>query len=453
MQTHIFIGLRRNNVEATEPHIAPLLTALEFGAASCHPWKAMQSVCIRLMEHYGSGSLKTADGLKLAVSYLQAAIKLNNQRLLVTRDPLGLLSDKSLQGPCIEELAVIMSAAANKSNNNTTTGGKNAQFGNDGLVSGRDALALFSSLIRESDPLWLDGFEYDLQMDLHAALKKLSSGYASQCCLQQLPSKSVPPVVASNSLFVLWNPTVSSSNSSNNKTHLQTANTNVTSSVTDGTENKNQKNDESLLGVYNYYNGYFLLGVPVISSADDSKSKAIKATKNQPTSVEGEPVLMRVQLSKSSLKELEEDLIHLLNDFKQSGIRNSLNATSSSNHNNAATGATLEDSNAINNNVAIKDVLNKFVVMMMRIYNLVKVIKPEEPETEGHGEYVPTTEVINENGAYVVKINLSEDISCTISANESTVGKLSEIFSVVKFADGVIDGPLCLFFRALWGFE
>jgi len=200
------------------------------------------------MEHYGSGNMKSGDGLKLAVAYLQCAVKLNNQRLLVTKDPLSLLADKSLQGPCIEELAILMTTAANKSNNTTTTtagnSNKHAQFTSDGLISGRDALALFSSLIRESDTIWVDGYEYDLQYDLHTALKRLSSTYASQCCLQQLPSKSVPPVVASNSIFVLWNPTVGK-NTVLNKNSMKVLN------HADGPEsaNKEESNANTTTGV------------------------------------------------------------------------------------------------------------------------------------------------------------------------------------------------------------
>lgn len=254
--------------------LAPLLSALDLAFAGSHSWEHMRVVCLELLGAYGGSAVKLQDSesrLKLATSYLQAAVKLSQQRVMVTSDVLGFCSDKALSAPCVDDVDAIMSRIG--------VGRK----GHD-ACTGRDALFFLSSTLRAADCMWSDGFESDLLWDLQTAMRKCYPAYASQCCLSALPTAAAP-VVPNNSIFSVWN---------------------ASATGTAFGSNASPKAD----GGFPFLTGYFLLG-PVVAVAAVVDGKGGKgAQKGSDASVPGtakvqEPVLKRISLPRSDVYRLE----------------------------------------------------------------------------------------------------------------------------------------------------
>lgn len=254
-----------------EEMLSPLLSALELAFSSCHSWEHMRTICLELVAAYGGNAVKLADGehrLRLATNYLQAAVKLTNQRALVANDVLGFC--KSLTGPCVDDVAAIMGKVVSGSQGQDATG--------------RDALFFLSSILRAADCMWADGFEADLLWDLQTALRKCYPVYASQCCLGALPTAAAP-AVAHNAIFTVWDASAAG--------------------LIAGSKDA---------GGFPFLTGYFLLGpVATVVVAVDAKGKPAPkgsdASAPSSTKVQ-EPVLKRISLPRSDVHRLGQRGAH-----------------------------------------------------------------------------------------------------------------------------------------------
>ena len=415
--------------------LSPCVTSLEVSVTDIHSWEGMCQAAVQLLELYGSDVVEVevdySKSLMMAVMYLQTAIKLTNQRARVTTEILVLCADKSLSSPCIDDVQQILTPLFSLTETAVATvpviggsstgssGSKNTPIVAATGPTGRDALFILSAIMREVDRTWLDGVYSDLQWDLHHALKKTSTTYATQCCLQHLPaSMSTPPSVTLGAVYSLW---VSSPPS-------QSDNTN------DTTDSKNQWTSASSgnAGSFNYVTGYFVIGTPI--AADDTKG-GVKgkappilsgtggggSSNNTGPAAAAEPVLKQVVLWRTDVIDISMSAVRLVEAIK------------------SVTKDTQEDNH--------QSIVTSFSDLLIQVYSLLKhrkVIKGSLPEGIRF-------ESVVEGLSYSVKVTIqSSGRSCQIPLSELVALKIADIFTVAKGCDGTVDATLCDFFRLIF---
>lgn len=225
--------------------MGPLTAALEIAAQSqsSQLWALMRTVCIELVEVYGDHDLDLgeevgAQRLKCAVVYLLAAIKVSNQQALVMKNCIALAADAAFDANPSEELKrLVVNLSSSSATPDPDEGRRLAAAEAEAAViaakappakgakgkaaapaagagaagglapSGRDALYLLCSLLRECDPLWLDSPEHGLCADVHSLLRTAYPPYNTKCCLHECPNPTGPIDVPAATVSTLWIPT------------------------------------------------------------------------------------------------------------------------------------------------------------------------------------------------------------------------------------------------------
>ena len=198
--------------------ISPLTAALAVAQQGPHPWPVMRAACVQLVECYADRSLDwgldATTRMQMALQYLLCALAVSQQHRTLTHDVIGLSSDRSGFASAVPDaMALLLSAATSSSTTPpisaplppAAAADPKAKAPPKGAPAaavpagpdGRDALFLLSAMLREGEPLWLDGFSLTDAADLHTLLKQSFPLYASRCSLAAtaLPSIDQPTAV------------------------------------------------------------------------------------------------------------------------------------------------------------------------------------------------------------------------------------------------------------------
>ena len=321
--------------------LQPLQVALQLAVSSgAHDWQLMKSTCIQLLESYADPSLEAIglhdDGLNLrrAACYLLSGSKLSNQLDVIQVDPLGRLVfiDKAMDlGPpeIVQLLEAVTSSSATKQKETKASrrtanslpkpedlvmpekDPKKAAAAKDKKASepeetplqinGRDAVFLLASLLREVNPFLLDSYERELQLDLHAAMKKAYPIYAAKCALAVAPDPNAVLTVPKNSVSTLW---------ALSRTPLS---------------DENMEYVDHDIGHYTHMTVYFLLGATEVAPSVLEAPAAAKGGKAAPVAAavnsnEVEPVLAKLLLYRPSARAVEDmfrDILYQIEDFRK----------------------------------------------------------------------------------------------------------------------------------------
>ena len=306
--------------------LSPFNAALDISVKTIHPWNLMKRICVQLVESYGDNSIDFEEDsftrLTIAVKYLVTAIKINNQSRLLSSNSVTLSNDDSFgTTPPQDLLQIILTTFSSSStidfndaskvtSHNTsrpTTGkggapkaaAKGMPAGNAGVasasISGRDAILLFSSLQREVDHFWSDGFEQNISSDIHFYLKSAYPVYKSKCTLEKLPDVTEQITVPISAVSTLWNPIRQSEN------FISTSQT-----VNNGL-------DYTINGAYTHMSVYFVLGdkasIPVVPIVVPTGKGNAKPDPNANVVVTSkEPVLTKIVLPRTDLYFIEKKI-------------------------------------------------------------------------------------------------------------------------------------------------
>jgi hypothetical protein len=195
-------------------------------------------------------------------------------------------------------------------------------------VTGKDALFLLTSMIRECDPLWSDCYECDILCDLHKFLQQDYKAYSTLCALPGVPDPVAEIVVPKGSVSSLWK--------------LMKTPSDAGTSSTDKSSVIVESNSDTF-GLFSHIIGYFLIGIEQVindpstvttngkpSSATAAPAKPIKALSTESassiavanTSAQNnsgpsvEPVLERVVLFRHELLNIEMKLREISSKIK-----------------------------------------------------------------------------------------------------------------------------------------
>jgi len=406
-----------------EDLISPFITAFEIGINGIHPWETMCTLCIELLECYGNNKLHLSDSeesrLQLAVTYLQIAIKLDIQKDFITSNILTLCNDKTLAGPCQGELASIMNGLVNRATNKPAAlaSTKGTAVSDSNTATGRDALFLLSSLIREADVLWQDGFEYEMRYDLLQALKKNYNTFTTQCLISPstLPSnKGSPPTVIANGIYSLWIPSSS-----------------LKIKSSDNSSSPGEQVPIATGGLFDCVTGYFLCGGPQATIDDTNSRKKSKSVSIDASNVPAqEPILRKVTLFRQKLNNINNKAWQLVNMFD------------------------IYKGKILNNETQI--LAQKLIDLLLFVYQQLKGIE----DIDMLNDYEkPMFEVVQEPGLSMIKFitpvtsSSSESPSCSLPVAQTTATSIAQVFSIDKAADNVVDYNVCIFLRLIWGYS
>ena len=305
------------------------------------------------------GSMTPTQRLHTAVRFLLHAIKLGNQRHALMKNSLGLGEDPTLTANNIPaELSALLVACTSSSATSDTVKsklsdhhaintkesakktpaaeGKNKAVAGAvaGLLTGRDAMLLLASTLREAeevDPLWMDGYERDMCYDLHNGLKTLSPAYTQQCVIADPPSilpstpeGTFPPLsVAMGSLSSLWiAAAIPKSTEKNMKSSPVKSEKKLGAEV--GVGGMLSSGAPAVAGLYTHVTGYLLLGAiqstnlnpsdkATLQNAKAPSSSTVTApgTGNGSSSLLPDPVLTKISLYKPDVVLFEEGMRYL----------------------------------------------------------------------------------------------------------------------------------------------
>ena len=136
--------------------------------------------------------------------FLKLAIQLNSCIRNLNDYPLDLVADASFSKPCPDDIVGMLEAITSSSMSQSrqppvtaattqavqaTGKGKpaSAPTSTSSKLTGRDALFALSSLLREIDPLWEFGYEFDYIADLHSSLIANFPIYGDKCSIKSVP--------------------------------------------------------------------------------------------------------------------------------------------------------------------------------------------------------------------------------------------------------------------------
>lgn len=315
--------------------VEPLRRGLEVCVAgNAHPWEAMRSMCVDLVEKYGSDKLVWSEDdvecdpavrLSLSAYFLKLAIHLNSCIRNLNERPLDLTADKSFSEPCPLEIGSMLEAITRSSVSKSravaqapvvppspSKGGKAPPATTTSAPSqltGRDALFALSGLCRESDWLWMDGYEYDYIADLHASLVASFPVYSERCSLRAAPdTANVELKVEVGTISSLW---------------VLTTN--------EDTRARKPRN-----GAFDGVTGYFLLGANNSSSSTDPLLTKISSSYTEIHKLEKQSATLRDHVLLKSLdpeivaRGCQALLIAVYNCFQQDSSENDVSASTSS---------------------------------------------------------------------------------------------------------------------------
>jgi hypothetical protein len=305
-------------VEFLETLVGPLTAALEVTvqSQSTQLWSLMRTICIELVEVYGDHDVDLGEELgpqrlKMAVVYLLAAIKVSNQKTVLTKNSIGLAADASFDSNPSEELkslvanlssssatpdvdemrrlaaaeaeAAAIAAKAPPAKGKAKAPPAGAAVGGSSLApSGRDALYLLCALLRERDPLWLNSPEQQLCADLHSLLRTSYPLYKTKCCLAECPNPNGPLDVANATVSTLWIPTKSPD------------------AFNAVLERQPNQFDYSTAGLYTHVSVFYLLGDAVLPTATTTAAGEAGNSK--------EPILTKLVLPRVDVVYIEKAL-------------------------------------------------------------------------------------------------------------------------------------------------
>lgn len=409
-----------------------LHAALEASVNSAHPWEMMKSTCVQLIEIYGDNSidLEVESRLLKAVVYLLSAIKISKQHRYLLNNSITLGVDNAFATNVPEEVSNLLlsftSSSASKSlevaapvavdpkaKGKAPTPGAGAETG----PNGRDALEMFITFLRESDPLWLDSYERDLAIDLHNLLKKTYPPYAAQCTLSTIPDPDSTPMVMGGSVNTLY-------------TLLSTPSGFIHPSgkLTD-------------VGLYSHVTAYFLLGSKAVETATEATAKGGKgAPPPEAPSPKADPVLTKIVIFRPDLVSIEKALRDardslidgLSKKFSDivSKVGNQLNHLLTSLIGLLKNGLILEGA-------GIKKVSNA----------------DEDDDVEKFQDRCPeiTSTLSDDNGKTIIKLIIG-GIPCKLPVDEVTLARLADVVSYDKDCDNIIDNNILSFMRIVLGY-
>ncbi len=296
--------------------------------SSAHPWELIRAVCVQLVQAFGDqlldlGEAENDSRLRSATTYLLAAVRTSNQLAAITGGAVVLSEDATFSStpPSEELLALLLNATSSSS-----TAPKSAEQppsappaksapptkaakGSPAVVvqgpSGRDAVFLLSSSLRECDPLWTDGPEQHFCADLHSLLKKSYPLYSARCSFEKPPHPDLSSgVVPQATVSTLWAP----ENTPDGFAELQARAGNAL--------------DYSRVGLYSHIAVFFLLGdrKPLVAPAVVPAGKGAKVDPAAAAALSAgapsvEPVLTRVVLSRVDVVHVEKRLRSLRDRF------------------------------------------------------------------------------------------------------------------------------------------
>lgn len=401
-----------------------------------HAWGLLNDICIEFVECYGNNRLQwcdnTDDGqnrLKMASLYLILACKLKNQFNLIVKSPLKLCTLVNAEAgaaanPMTEPLGsshlnAIVSAFMTTSTASSYITRDRAKtiksvdeapalpMGAD-VATGRDAACLLSAVLRECDPYWQDGYETDLCIDTHHLLRtQYPSIYASQCCL---PVSSLPTPSTELSVFVggVYSQWVSMNcvvppghgkkvtpKGSPSKALLKS-----TAHVYD--EHKS---------MFNWYTGYFLLGVSSNADAAPSGNKGDTGTETT-----GQPFLTKVVLRRKDVVDLEQQFRHLRTRLAAAVINTATPLTEAG------------------------EVLGSLLCRIIMLVN-------ESNDTGCEATFKLIENASNGHVTVDVLTNSSTPVPCKVPLTDQTLKLFSECFTNGMSVDGAIDTAVCTFLR------
>ena len=418
--------------------VLPLRAALEVGVfGSSHPWKTMRKACVQLVESFGDHDLQwdadEAFRLKMAVMHLITGIKIGRQFSLVKQDLIGLSADKTFASPVVGALGGILASVSSSSATPENTpeaaavaaaaaagagGGKGkaaASATPAGALAGptgRDALFLLMTTLREFDPLWTDGFEADLAADLHSLLKKDYPVYGEKAALRGVPDPvaDITGSVAGGSVSVLWLPTHAPANFASQ----------VDPSFTD-------------TGLYTHVAAYFLLGnelvappPPVVPEKGAKPAKGAPPAPMAPLTPPADPVLTKAVLYRAHLTKAERLLRNARDRLTDATLKNWPDVTR---------GCAEE----------VGRIMGDYTELLVN--GILPGLKPQIAETVVRPPFEVT-----ETGphAYVIEFNF-EVRRCKLTVSDDKLESLANIFACAEDSDAVQDNEICILVRAMFG--
>jgi len=407
-----------------------LRAALQASVDSAHPWELMKSTCVQLIEIYGDTSieLEVESRLLKAVVYLLSAIKISKQYRYLLNNSITLGVDNVFSANVPEEVtnllinftsssasrsleAAVPAAVDPKAKGKAAPAAGSAETG----PNGRDALEMFLSFLRESDPLWLDSYERDMAIDLHNLLKKTYAPYASQCSLASIPDPDSTPSVMGGSVNTLY-------------TLLKTP--------TDFVHPSGKTSD---VGLYSHVTAYFLLGSKAVETAPDPAAKGGKGapppTAPVPTA---DPVLTKIVIYRPDLVSIEKALRDT-RDSLMDGLSKKFSDIVSKTGN------------------ALCPLLISLVGLLKNGVILegagMKKVANDDDDVEKFVDRCPeiSTTLSEENGKTIITIIIG-GISCKLPVEEATLARLADVVTFDKDCDNIIDNNILSFMRILLGY-
>jgi len=433
----LFLPALRSGLELGVAAPEPAVEGSPIAGGGVHAWRLLNDICIELVECYGNNRLQwsdeTDDGesrLKMASLYLIAACKLRNQFSLIVKSPLKLCTSSNaaagagagamaepLTSPQLSGIvAAYMTTATTASYlNRREVRDVDASVAADAappavadVATGRDAACLLSAVLRECDPYWQDGFAEDLCLDTHHLLRtQYPAVYGASCCLSAaaLPTASSVLSVFVGGVYSQWvstNCIVPPGQGKNTKgTPKGSPSKNLLRS------NANVYDEKKAM--YNWFTGYFLLGVSSNAEPVAGKGDA------QPEST-GQPFLTKVVLRRKDVVDLEQQFRNL---------RTRLAAA------------------VINTATPLTEAGDVFGSLLCRIITLVN----EASATGCEAKYSLIEDPSNSSVSVDVVMNGPEPPPCKVPLSDSTLGLLSECFTNGVSVDGAIDTSVCTFLR------
>lgn len=401
----------------------------------------MRQACVQLVESFGDHSLQWGEEgghrLKMAVMYLLTGIKLGKQAAMVKTDLIGLNgADKSFASALSAPVGAILASVTSSSATVVLTpeeqataaaaaaavgakGGKGAAAGTPSVLNGpngRDALFLLMNTLRECDPLWLDGYEEDLAVDLHSLLKKDFPAYAQRCSLAGVPDPAadITGAVAPGSVSALWIPTQSPPSF----TPLMDENYEDT-------------------GLYPHVVTYFLLGNELTAAAaaapvaEKGKPPAKGAPTPTPLAPSADPILTKAVLYKAHLGRTERRLRNLRDKFIDSTHKNFASESR-----------------------ACAEELGGIVADFSQLLVLGSLFPPTGRE-DSPGDSSPSRppyEVTSQAEPHSYHIEFRFAVrTCKLTVTEGVMQRLADVFSYRLDSDAIMDNELCVLIRAMFG--
>lgn len=434
-----------------------------------HPWTMMKTICIQFVEAYGDKTLTIgsndddengAERLRMASLFLLTAIKVSNQYSLLTNNSITLASNPEFSASIPPQLLSMLtslsssSASLAKSDNIVPVAAVDpkakakapakGEVPTDSGPNGRDSIFLLNSFLRETNSLWLDCYESNIAIDLHAAMLKAYPAYAINCVLDTIPTLESQLNVSLSSISSLYSPV----------------------RTPKGFKHPLLKTPEELdaISLYSHVSSYFLFGpkqnVAAAPVAVDPKAKGKTAAPAPVTATpdaNAQPILTKIVLFRQDLKWLEDELRDLYDKLVDGTIKGTNNAEKEA-------------------DMAAR--LGHLIRVMVGLLNNGFIIDRELTGLNGkngelsergsslggsvNGELAfgsledrsPTTEVVvnvNDGGSISVLVRIGE-VECIVPFRKTCIKNLADILCNTKDTNSLIENNLCILLRTAFGY-